>query len=333
MSRDRDLPRAITVALAAWLCLGWAGAAFAQRLDLNIYHIDVGQGDATLIVGPSGRTLLIDGGNTGRGRDRVLPLLDSLSIDQLDYVIASHYDADHIGGIDEVIDGIEGVSEAVFDRGDPPVPPTTVAYRDYVAAAGRKRKTITPGTNLDLGPGIEARCVAVNGKVAGRRSRPSGKLDENGCSVALLIRHGKFDYFTGGDLTGGGRSGARITADVESIVTRAVGNVDVLRLSHHGSTTSSNATFLNGLRPEVAVISVGTGGVNLTYRHPSRDVLDRLHAVAGLETVFQTNRGNTRGGLRRRDRELVEVVDGTIVVSTDGSAYVINGHTRAVDEE
>jgi len=61
---------------------------------LSIYHIDVDQGDATLVVAPSGRTLLIDGGDTGKGIGRVVPLLQALNIRSLDYTVASHYDAD-----------------------------------------------------------------------------------------------------------------------------------------------------------------------------------------------------------------------------------------------
>ena len=331
----RDIRRACrSLCLAAWLCCVWAAACLGQQLDLNIYHVHVGQGDATLIVAPSGRTVLIDGGNRGKGAEAVLPLIRQLGISKLDYVVASHYDADHIGGLDEVVLGTGGVKRIAYDRGESNLATPTKEYRDYVAAVGAKRRTIRPGTKLYLGTEVELVCVAVNGRVW---NRPPPALPdpvgENDQSIALKLRYKKFDYFTGGDLTGGGKSGMKVTADVETAVADVVGNVDVLRINHHGSNTSSNKRFLETLKPEIAVISVGTDGVNLRYHHPTRQVLNRLRALRGLATVFQTSRGNTYGGLRPRDRELIEVTDQTIHLSTDGSRYIINGRTFTVDEE
>lgn len=326
--------RTVSYCLAAWLCCAWAAVSLGQQLDLNIYHVHVGQGDATLIVAPSGRTVLIDGGNRGKGTEAVLPLIRQLGISRLDYVVATHYDADHIGGLDEVVLGTGGVRYSAYDRGVSNLATETREYDDYVAAVGAKRRTIRLGTKLSLGENVELVCVAVNGRVWKRPPPPLPEaLGENDQSIALKLRYKKFDYFTGGDLTGGGRSGLNVTADIETVVADVVGNVDVLRVNHHGSNTSSNKPFLERLKPEVAVISVGTDGVNRQYHHPARQVLNRLHALPGLETVFQTSRGNTYGGLRTRDRELIEVTDKTIHLSTDGTRYTINGRTFTVDEE
>ena len=97
--------------------------------------------------------------------------------------------------------------------------------------------------------------------------------------------------------------------------------------------TGSNEGFLAALKPEVAIISVGNGGLNRArYHHPSRTVLDRLLALTGLQAVFQTNRGETRGGLTAQDLQLINIADGDVVLSTDGKSYVINGVTFPVDE-
>lgn len=297
--------------------------------DLHIYHIDVGQGDATLIVSPEGRALLIDAGNTGKGNDTVLPLLNDLAIEKLDYAVATHYDADHIGGLDEVLGVVP--AEVVLDHGKPVKESETKAYRDYVAAAGDARREIVLGEKLSFGPSVLVQCVAVRGEVYRRTVEDERELDENGCSVGLLVRHGGFDYFIGGDLTGGGKSGNRKTVDVESAVGSLVGDLDVLKLNHHGSATSSNQSFLGRTRPEVAVVSVGNGGVNLGYHHPSRAVLDRLHELRSLAAVFQTNRGETVGGLTRTDRRLIKIADDNIVISTNGKRYIVNGVTFRVD--
>ena len=320
--------------MAVWICCGWVTIGLGQQLNLNIYHIDVGQGDATLIISPTGRTVLIDGGNRGKGDSAVVPLLRSLGITKIDYVVASHYDADHIGGLDEVVRGIRRIGQTAYDRGEVNLANRTREYREYVAAIGRKRRTIAIGTKLDLGPQVELECVAVNGNVKDRARPPMPEpVGENDQSIAFRLRYGRFDYFTGGDLTGGGRSGLKTTSDVETVVAGVVGDVDVLRINHHGSNTSSNKQFLEALKPETAIISVGTGGVNVRYRHPTRQVLNRLHRVPGLEKVFQTSRGNTAGGLRQRDLERIEITNQTIHLSTDGARYLINGRAFPVDEE
>jgi hypothetical protein len=175
--------------------------------------------------------------------------------------------------------------------------------------------------------------VAVNGRVEGGRRVVLARHAENDASVALTVRFGGFDYFAGGDLTGGGPSGTKRTADVESVVASVVGDVDVLKVSHHGSTTSSNPTFLRALKPEVAVISVGTGGANkFRYRHPSRDVLDRLLLLAGLQAVYMTSRGETVGGLTQKDLNLIRVAGEDVTISTDGVTYAVNGQTFVVDQ-
>lgn len=300
---------------------------------LFIYHINVGQGDSTLIVSPTGKTLLVDGGNNGMGAARVVPLLETLKISHLNFIVATHYDADHIGGLDEVMQSVPNV-DVVFDRGRPASATTRgkSRYKEYVEAAGTRRTEIHPGTVFDMGADVLVVCVAVNGQVEGGNSVALDTKDENDASVALKLRFGTFDYFVGGDLTGGGLSGSRRTKDVESLVAPVVGDVDVLKVSHHGSKTSSNQIFLDTLRPEVAVISAGNGGVNKIYHHPSRPVLNRLELLGALKAVFQTNRGETAGGLKEKDLKIIRIEDRNVVVSTDGQSYLINGEAFETDE-
>ncbi len=319
---------------AATIWFALAGNLAAQQ-ELEIHHIDVGQGDATLIISPGGKTMLVDGGNNGKGASQVVPLLQNLGIKKLDFVIATHYDADHIGGLDEVLNAVPAT--IVYDHGRPidkekakPKPGSMLAA--YIKSAGSQRREIETGQKIPLGENIDVRCVAVNGAVAGLSAEHTRKLDENACSVALHIRYGGFDYFIGGDLTGGGKSGSRRTADVEGFVASVVGDVDVLHANHHGSETSSNEQFLKVLKPEVVIISVGNGGVNKRYHHPSRSVLDRLHEVDSLIRVFQTNRGETVGGFTAADRRLMRIANGNIVITTNGRRYLVNGTAFDVDE-
>lgn len=140
-----------TLFISAVCTLFFSFFLFAQQLE--IHHIDVGQADATLIKGPTGVTMLIDAGNDGNGTSIVLPYLSSQGITTLNYIVNSHYHADHLGGLDEVINSLGSAKiGAIYDRGSAAPLPTTTAYNNYVAAANAtgKRYTIALGQIVDL---------------------------------------------------------------------------------------------------------------------------------------------------------------------------------------
>lgn len=286
------------------------GSVLLLASDLQIHHLDVGQGDSTLIVTPSGLTLLIDAGNNGKGSGVVLPYLDSLGITQLDYVIASHYHADHIGGLDEVINGLGAASIGIcYDRGTDPPLPGTAAYTDYASAASvAGRVTIGLGQALDLGDGVTLTCLAVDGEVLGYGLVPNASDSENDLSLAFVLSWHRFQYFTGGDCGGE----ATYYADLETPLAPLVGNVDAFKIDHHGSAYSTNQAFVAALQPEVGIICVGDGN---TYGHPVQSVLDRL-AVAGC-LMYLTEAG--AGGTLPPNSGWV--ADAPIILTTDGYSY------------
>lgn len=295
----RTLRTSILACLFTLLFIATSNIASAQQV--RIVHIDVGQGDSTLIVGPS-KTLLFDAGVTGSGT-QIRNVLNSLSITSIDYFVAGHYHADHIGAIDEVINGGITLNIASYDRGGSY---SSQTYTDYVTAVGTKRATITLNQQIDLGGGCTLTCIAVNGTTNHGNVTPS---DENARSIALVLRYGTFDYLIASDLTGGGSS----TSDVESKIAVDAGDVDVLHCGHHGSETSTNQTLLNTIKPEQAVISCGDGN---TYGHPTQTILDRLAASTGMNTIWQTELGN--GGTHSKVK-----VGGNITFLTDGSTYSV----------
>lgn len=243
---------------------------------LRITHIDVGQGDATLIESPDAR-LLVDAGDNGMGHDRVLRVLSEYGIDTLDFAVATHPHADHIGGMDEVFASIP-VTGGVFDNGDST---STQSYQSYAAAAEMTlggRRTITPGHVFDLGSDMTATCYAVNGKLLGGLEVYDAD-STNDRSVVLVVEWDDFRYVIAGDL--GGYDTSSVT-DVESTLGPLIGDVDVVRISHHGSRFSTNPTWLNALAPEVAVISAGNGN---DYGHPAADTLARLTGEDPAVTV------------------------------------------------
>ena len=301
----------VMVLFLAIACSGLATAAGT----LTITCLDVGQGDATLIQSPSGQTLLFDGGPHGTGTSVIVPYLNLLGIDTLDYMMASHYHADHVGGLDEVYTQT-GVDQAVYDRG---WSYTTLTYNSYANTVAPMRQTLTPGQVIDLGEGVTATCVALNSN--GQLSPPfdNGSY-ENEYDVCLVVNYGSFSFFVAGDLTGNPASGYK---DIETSVAPLVGDVDVYQVNHHGSYSSSVANFLQTVQAEVSIISVGSN----SYGHPHQVVLDRLVTYGSF--VYQTETGSG-GTLPATD---LTVVGGHVVITTDGlETYTVDGDLWQLDE-
>lgn len=270
---------------------------------LEIHVINVGQGDSFLIISPSGNKVLIDAGNTGRGAAFVLPYLQEHDISSIDYVVASHFHSDHIGGLDEVVNGLGGsmhILSAAFDRGGDY---NSSAFRDYLKSIGDKRKTISPGQIIDLDDDVNIKCIASNGDT------PTGRVysgtDENTLSVVLVLKFHSFDMYFGGDSN----------SAIEPSLAPFAGDVDVYKVSHHGSATSSTQELLDYLKPEVSIIPVGDGN---TYKHPHSDTILRL--VNMNSYIYQTESGAAVPPVGKG-----EVANGNFLIITDGDSYTISG--------
>ena len=109
-------------------------ASISSAQDLIIHHIDVGQGDCTFIQTRS-KTILVDAGNSDKGKSVVIPYLKSLRVSHINYFIASHYHGDHIGGLDEILDAFD--VDTVFDRGTLHPVPRSKIYADCMKALTR----------------------------------------------------------------------------------------------------------------------------------------------------------------------------------------------------
>jgi beta-lactamase superfamily II metal-dependent hydrolase len=278
--------------------------------NLKIHCLNVGQGDCTLIVSPTGGTFLFDSGNNGKGYGVVVPYLQGLGFQGLDYIGASHYHADHIGGIDEVVAqfGIDSVRVAVLDRG---WWYSTPSYDSYATAVAAKRTTITDGQVIDLGGGVTVTCVALNGN--GVLSPPfDDTYDENDLCLALVVSYLDFDFFVAGDLSG---VTGTLYNNIETSVAPEVGAVEVYRVNHHASLSSSNIDFVSTLLPQVSIISVGDGN---PYGHPHQPIIDRLVAYGSY--IYQTEAGS--GGTIPPGHG--EVVDGHIIIDVDSCFYSVN---------
>lgn len=340
--------------VSAGLALSLLIAVPAAAAPLRLYYPDIEQGSATLVVSPTGRAALIDGG-TGLNptddpvEDFIADLIAAGVVTSLDYVIATHYDEDHIGRLENVFQLVPLDPSAIaYDRGTFGGTPGTFAYSDYAFWAGQhNRTTITATTSLDLGGGVTVRCYVVNGELPDASSvdiSGSGQF-ENSASVAVVVEYGDFSAWIGGDLTGNPEDGV---ADVESEVAPFVGDVDVYTFNHHGSHTSSNAAFLSTLKAEVGI---NQNSVTNGHGHPNLEVVERFldtpPTAGGTPLFFQQNPGNP-GDARSDDAlasgiadcdDLTAVVGlpGTILVISDGASYQVSGCgfgalTLAVDE-
>ncbi len=294
--------------------------------SLKITLLDIGQGDATLITTPKGKNILIDAGNIGKGTDIILPYLQSHRINSLDMIIATHYDADHIGGISEVIAGADGQletaddlmpSQGIYDRGGTPLDSSPL-YTDYLKAVEKNRFSILPGDLIGLDPEVIIRCVAVNGSVWNGPTLDLFQVGihetENSAAISLLIEYKNFRYLTSADLTGGGSPGGFKTLDIETPLAEQIGEITAIHVNHHGSSTSSNQSFVNSLKPKVALISVGNGN---SYHHPDQQILERWQKSGAK--IWLTEKG--AGGFVTKEK----IANGAVELITDGNLIIING--------
>jgi len=305
---------ALRVGLACAILLVTALAASAQTL--RIYHVDVDQGDATLVVSPSGNTLLIDSGKNGHG-PRLNEAMAAAGVTDIDHFVCTHYHEDHYGGIDDLVNDYGISIEHAYDRGDKAYvgshTSSTQTYIDYEEAVGHRARHLMRGESIPLDEGMLVTCVASGGVVLGEDDPQTG-VDENDMSIALLIQFGGFRCFIGGDIQ---------EATEEKLATHdLVLDVDLYQADHHGSETSSTVALLNDMAPAVVIIS---NGDRADYQHPRQSTLDRFAAMSSPPSVFQTNK-YTKGGEGGNvpDSHIADLVpsgdEGLILVTVDQGA-------------
>ncbi len=231
----------------------------------TVHFINVGQGDCELIVADDGTTMLIDCGESNYG-DAVVAYLSELGITKLDYVVATHPHSDHIGGLRKVISSDIEIGEVIMPEIPDEYVPTTSSYEKLIDAIEDKGCSSYYAENETLQFGSGTLTIIV----------PDYSEDElNNYSIVI-----RFDY---------GESSFLFTGDIEkTIETQLVENgvdldVDVLKVAHHGSSTSSSYTFLDAVTPEYCVIECGDN----SYNHPNSDVVTRLEMYT--ENIYRTD--------------------------------------------
>jgi len=273
--------------------------------ELTIRILDVGpiNGDSILITSPSGKTVLIDAGDTTKGKT-VVEALKRNNIQQLDYFIATHPHPDHIGGAAEVFKAVKVLN--VIDNGQPPSvpqqaappaknakkppPPTTKTsktasltkfYDDYKAAvssSGAHYENAKPGTKYDLGGGALLMILAPSEPFFTKDKMTTGGNEANANSIVARLDYGSFSMMLAGDAED--QTEHRLLTKELELRSR------VFKIGHHGSKYATSKDFLDRVQPEVAIVSCGAWN---RYGHPSQAVLDRLRAANPNVKLFRTD--------------------------------------------
>jgi competence protein ComEC len=244
---------------------------------LKAHFIDVGQADSIFIELPNGQTLLIDAGDSKNG-NQVVNYVKSLGYSQLDYVVATHPHADHIGGMTTVINNLK-IGKFFM----PEKEHTTKTFENMIDALALKSVDVfkaKSGTDI----------IKIDGLRANVLSPVSSYGDDlNNWSAVVKVVYKNNSFLFMGDAE------TKVEGQLSNI------DVDVLKVGHHGSDTSSGLSFLKKVTPEHAIISVGAGN---SYGHPNQSVVSNLQSVGAK--VYRTD------------------LLGTIIVSSDGNSISVN---------
>ena len=228
--------------------------------DLKIYFIDVGQGDSTLIVTPSKKTILIDGGGSESfdvGEKVLLPYLLDRRIRKIDYIMISHFDTDHCKGIFTVIENLKVKNIIISKQAE-----KSENYKKFKEIVANKKINIIlvkAGDKIKIDKYIYFKILFPTEKLI-----MQNPLNNN--SIVSQLNYKSFKML--------------FTGDIEEMAEKEILNLQkdklkstILKVAHHGSNTSSTQEFINSVKPELALIGVGK---NNTFGHPSECVVEKL---------------------------------------------------------
>ena len=249
--------------------------------NMVTHFIDVGQGDCILIQ-VNNKNLLIDSGTTD-SKEIVIKYLKNNNISKLDYIVATHPHDDHIGGMASIIRNF-----VVAEFYAPKVIASTDSFEDMIGSLKNKNlkiKVARPNVTLDLGPDTSCTMLSPN-KVSYK--------DTNNYSCAIKIAYKNSTYLFTGDIE---------KLSEEEILNKGYDlKADVLKVPHHGSSSSTSQEFLNKVSPQIAVISCGTSN---SYGHPNKETLDKLKKLNCI--IYRTD----------LDKNIILISDGVAISRYD----------------
>lgn len=227
---------------------------------ITIYFFDVGQADS-IFVSTGGHNMLIDAGNNADGKLIANYLKNDLNINNIEYLIGTHNHEDHIGGLDDIVKDLD-ISNLYM----PYVSVTSTKTYENVENEALKK-------NIEIkNPNIGDTFSLGNAQITIMNVDNDEPTNKNESSIVLQMQFGNETYLFTGD------------TEVENENSRSWNDIDVLKVAHHGSNTSSSESFLNQVKPEIAIISVGP---NNSYNLPKSTILKRLENIGA--TIYRTD--------------------------------------------
>ena len=350
----RNLARAVVTALVAAIAIsvgvGVGVGVVSAQATLAIYFIDVEGGQSTLIVTPAGESLLIDAGFPGDGtfasspgdpskaRDarRILAAARDAGVKEIDYLLLTHFHADHDGGVTELSQLMP--IKTFIDHGEPgpgaaaAVTGTQQMYDKYLIARARgKHLEPKPGDTLPL-KGVDAVIVATAGAVLLKPLPGAGQVNpacsgsgvaasektENPRSTAVRLQYGAFRFLDVGDL-----SNAPLFALACPV--NMIGTSDVYLVAHHGAADAADPSFFKAVNPRVVIFNNGQ------TKGAQKETLATIAALPAIDS-WQLHRTVNEGAQNAPDARIANLDETTsawikLVAKSDGSFTVTNGRT------
>ena len=319
--------------------------AHAQKdsSHLLIYAIDVEGGQATLLVSPSGASLLVDTGwpgNNGRDAERIQQAMKDTGITQIDKVLITHFHVDHVGGVPNLVQHVK-VGEFLDhggNREDSNI--TRHDYAAYIKAIGNTpRHTVHPGDVINI-PGLNTVVITADGEhiqsVPGIKpepnpycaSEPKWELDqtENPRSAGILVRFGKFSFLDLGDLTK--------PKEIDLVCpNNPLGHVSLYLVNHHGFNQSNTKAFVDAIRPRIAIMDNGA------HKAGSPEAWQTVHESPGIQDLWMLHTAEDSDAAHNSAEELIANPKGDgdghylkVVAAKDGSFSVTNARTGKTKE-
>lgn len=253
---------------------------------LNVVFFYVGQADCTFIK-LNDKSMIIDAGNNEDGK-KIADYLKSVGISKINYVIGTHADEDHIGGLDDIINNFE--TDTIYM---PKIGCDSDNYKNVIKAAENKNLTISNPNKGDVFQINNAQCEVLS-------VINEGDVSDNNSSIVIQMNYGETKFLFMGD--------------AEKQIENSIkwNKVDVLKVGHHGSATSSCEEFLKQVKPHYAVVQVGQ---NNKYRLPNKNTITRLENTAA--EVLRTDT-NCSSFLMTSDGNTIEKSE--VKINLDGNA-------------
>jgi len=287
----------VSISLFLILTYGIFNLQFSISNSLKVTFIDVGQAECSLIQFPNGKNMLIDGGRLmddfDAGGSIVAPYLWDIGVTKIDYVIGSHPDSDHVGGLLFILN--EMPVRNYFDNGQESIDLIHVKLREIAREKNIPYMALHSGDKIEIDDKVKVEILHPTREISNLKSQISNLKErghDNNFSIVMKITYGNFSVLFTGD----------IEKEVEEFMIGQGADLKsiILKAPHHGSSSSSTEEFIKAVNPEVAVFSVG---YNNPFRHPNKKVLAR-YRDAGAK-IYRTDR------------------DGLIEIESDGRGYTV----------